>query len=351
MIANEQPAAAAFSSVKKSALPYIHAKITYGVANIISRSPGVFSYAHGTVVADGKIFIGMANKAGNPFPTNEVLIFDPADITRPSIVRLSAPGDIETMAYDALNDKIYFPLTGKRSLDLYSLDPHTYAVSNIIRTASVDIGGKPAIATDGKYIYGIANTDPSAVFKVGVDGSGLIVSRSGHIPNGHSAAIGMNGSTTVLYFGGGASDDFEKTDATTLAVLASIKVKPCSISNDMPFDPVKGYVYIGCETAPYGIRVNAAKMTYDRFSLPGNSLGVFMYGNDLYNAAQDGYIDIFKNGDLKNLIRYKVIDDIPVLAGKVLAPEVNEIFYLPESHKLYFTAWFGTKGLYQVSIM
>ncbi len=125
------------------------------------------------------------------------------------------------------------------------------------------------------------------------------------------------------------------------------------MSNDMPFVRTatsSGYVYIGCELAPYGIRLNTADMSYARFSLPGASYGLQIYGNDLYNAAaQDGYIDFFKDGDLGKMPRYRVVDDIPDSPDKVIAPEVNEIFYSPESNKLYFTAWWGTKGLYQVA--
>ncbi len=184
-------------AVKASQPAVIQTEIATGTARIVARSPKVFAYPHGTAMADGKMFIGMANKAGNPFPTNEIVIFDEADISNPTLVRVPAPGDIETMAYDPVNDKIYFPLSGNGSLVIYSLDPHTYDLSLIISTKSLDIGAKPAIVTDGAYIYGITNTNPSSVFKIAVDGtSGLLVNSIGHVPNGHSATIGVFASST-----------------------------------------------------------------------------------------------------------------------------------------------------------
>lgn len=333
-------------------LPAIHPQITYGVANVIANSPKVFAYPHGTAVADGKIFIGMGANSGNPFRTNEVAIFGDADnISLPILESLTDGGDIETMAYDAKNDRVYFMLSNNEALDLYSLNPHTYAIYRIISTTTVDTDKKPAITTDGTYIYGITHTIPSKVFKVRISDGALTVSDKPHIDKGHSAAIGIFDGKEELYFAGGTSNGFEKVDPVSLDPIATIKVDPCGMSDDMPFvqtSPTGGYVYIGCELVPYGIRVDTQSMKYDRFSLPGGSLGLFSYGNDIYNATQDGYIDFFKNGDLDRLIRYKVASSTAIDSkGQDIEP--NEIFYVPESNKLFFTAWFGIPGLFQIS--
>ena len=78
--------------------------------------------------------------------------------TRPS--SLPANGSLESAVYDARNDEVYFELADNRALDIYAIDPHSYAVSTVIATTSVDSGPKPAIVTDGTYVYGITNTDP-----------------------------------------------------------------------------------------------------------------------------------------------------------------------------------------------
>jgi hypothetical protein len=90
-------------------------------------------------------------------------------------------------------------------------------------------------------------------------------------------------------------------------------------------------------------------MSFERFSLPGASLGLFVYGADLYNAAEDGTIDVFPGQDLRDLRRYQLLDNAALLDIKNQTPELNEILYSPEADKLYFTAWWGVRGLYQVA--
>ena len=332
----------------------IQPRITLGSADIIASSSNIFAYAHATLAVDGKIFIGMSDAAGNPFAPNQLVIFgDPADISHATIISLPITADIETMTYDHLYDKVYFMFSDNHALKVYSIDPHTYLMSLVMSTTSVDVGRRPAIVTDGEYIYGITNTDPSKVFKIGIHGGGLTVSDIGHIRFGHSAAIGIYGSSTELYFGGGMDNGFEKVDAATLQPIAAETISPCSMSDDMPYVQTSsstGYVYVGCETAPYGIRVNTSDMSYERFTLPGASLGLFSYGPDIYNASQDGYIDIFPKGDLTDLRRYKVAAKAYHLDTKGQDLQINEILYVPETGKLYLTAWYGVPGLYEVSI-
>jgi len=334
-------------------LSAIKPKITRGDVEVTAISPKVFSYAHGTAMAGEKIFIGMSYKAGDIFPTNQIVAFDSTNISRPVTIVTPAFGDIETMIYDPLNDKIYFLLSANNSLKLFSLDPRTYRIETLISTSSIDVGLKPAIVTDGVYIYGITETDPSKVFRVGVKGDGFTVSSFGHIANGHSAAIGIFGSSTELYFAGGMDNGFEKTDAVSLLPIATTKIEPCSMSDDMPFakiDSESGYVYIGCEAVAYGVRVKTDDLTFERFSLPGASFGLNIYGNDLYNSAKDGKIDIFPGRDLGKLHRYRVVSDgAPLVDNSGQDLELNEILYNPGSDKIYFTAWWGTKGLFEVS--
>jgi hypothetical protein len=339
--------------IVRTVLPAIQPKVATGTANVIFRSPKVFAYAHGTVQADGRIFIGMAHAGTNPFATNQVVMFGDQDIAHANFSTLPFTGDIETMVYDDKNDRIYFLLSGGAGgLHLYGLNPHTYDISTLASSTLVDVGRRPAIVTDGKYVYGITDTNPSAVFKVGVNGGELIVDQNGHIPRGHSAAIGIYATSTELYFGGGMSNGFEKTDAATLQAVAATKIEPCAMSDDVAFvktSDTSGQLFLGCEVVPYGVKVDTADLSFERFSLPGAARGVFSYGSDLYNASQDGYIDVFPNGNLKDLRRYKVRDDFAPLEtnGQDLQP--NEIFYSPITNKLYLTAWLGVKGLYQVS--
>ncbi len=292
---------------------------------ITQRSQEVFSYAHGTVMADGKIFIGMASRSGNPFPTNQLYVFtDPSDLKQFRIISIPRAGDIETMIYDEKNDKVYFTLSNNGSLEIYRIDPRTFYVSTVISTTSVNIGMKPAITTDGKYIYGITYTNPSTVFKVGIYGTPLIVSSEDHISNGHSAAIGIYGSSTELYFGGGEADLFEKVNGEDLSSISKLYFPGCSITDDTPYQKtsdVGGYVYLGCERQPYGYRVKTDDMSFVRFALPGNSFGMNIFGNDLYNAAQDANYDVFRNMDISSPKRYYVGQDI----------QLNELFMATSS--------------------
>jgi hypothetical protein len=167
---------------------------------------------------------------------------------------------------------------------------------------------------------------------------------TGHIRNGHSAAIGVYGSSTEVYFGGGEADVFEKVNADNLTSLGMSYFPGCSITDDMPFQKIDdggGFVYLGCERMPFGYRVETEDMSTTRFDLPGNSFGLFIYGNDLYNAAQDGNYDIFKDMDITKLVRYYVGQDI----------QLNELFVSSSSTatpRLYFTGWWGVKGLFEV---
>jgi len=333
-------------------LPVILPKISEHLAIVTAKSPKVFAYAHGTVSADGKLFIGMADKTGNHFPANQIVIFNSNDISRQTLITIPDKGDIQTMVYDSVNDLIYFALSSNNALKIYSLNPHTYKTSTIISTSSINIGRKPAIVTDGIYIYGITNTDPSIVFRVKITDGALTISNTNHIPYGHSAAIGIYGSSTELYFGNGMLNEIEKADARTLDFISVANIDPCNISDDMPFvkmTPLYGHVYIGCEALPYGLRVKTDDMTFDRFSLPGFSLGLFIYGSNLYNAAQNGTIEVFPNLDLKNLQRYKIIGAVTSEESNGQDLQINEILYSPENDKFYFTAWWGVPGLYEVS--
>ncbi|MEI7463027.1 MAG: hypothetical protein WCK03_01360 [Candidatus Taylorbacteria bacterium] len=334
--------------------------------HISAQSPEIFAYAHGTVTVHNKIFIGMASRSGNLFPTNQLFVFtNPYDLKQFHIISIPRTGDIESMIYDEKNNKIYFTLSNNGSLGIYSIDPNTYRVSTIISTTSINIGLKPAITTDGKFIYGITYTNPSTIFKIGIYGGPLTISEKGHISNGHSAAIGIYGSSTELYFGGGEADLFEKVDANDLSSLGMLYFPSCSITDDMPYQATNtssGYVYLGCEKQNRGIRIRTDDLSYVDFILPGNSFGMYKYGNDLYNAAQDGNYDIFENMDITKLKRYYVGRDI----------QLNELFVIDNlanitstsslsnatstvtdmignSKRLYFTGWWGVKGLFEVA--
>jgi len=326
---------------------------TTGVARVTASSPPVFAYAHATVAADGRFFVGMAGASGNPFPADEVAVFtDPADLRRVDLVSLPHGGDVVTVAYDDVRDKVYFLLTGNHDLELYELDPHTLALRTIASTTVLDAGWRPAIVTDGTYVYGITYAEHSTLFKVRISDGSLTFSAVGHIPYGHSAAIGIYGSSTELYFGGDASDMFEKADASDLAPEKIISLPGlCTETDDAPFvrtGAADGYVYVGCERAPYGYRIRTSDMTVTRFSLPGASYGFFVVGDDLYNAAQDGVLDAFPRMDIGKLERYRVLGAAAIDAyGQV--PALNELLYSTTTESLYFTAWWGVKGLYEIA--
>ncbi len=340
-------------------LTAIHPTITEHVAEVMAQSSKVFAYAHGTVAADGKLFIGMAANSANHFPSNELVVFgDASDISRPTLITMPASGEIETMTYDRTNDRVYIELSGNKALKIYAMNPHNYFMWTLASTSAIDAGRKPAIVSDGTYVYGITNTTPSTVFRVKIQGGELATSSIGHIRNGHSASIasfaGANvATTTELYFGGGMSDEFEKVDALTLASLGTVKISPCGMTDDMPYAPSTqgtfGYVYVGCEMVPYGIRIKTSDMSFERFVLPGGSLGMFAYGDDIYNAAEDGRIDIFPKGNLEQLHRYRIIDIKEPIDTKGQDLEVNEILYSPQNDGLYVTGWYGVEGLYRVS--
>jgi hypothetical protein len=323
-------------------------------AVITEASPDLFAYAHGTAMAHDKIFLGMAAVHGNQYPTNTIIVFD--DLAHlDHIVRLTIPeqGDIQTMVYDQPTDKIYFMFSKNQRLDIYQLDPNTYAYSAIISTSSVDVGMKPAITTDGTYVYGITQTEPSTVFKVRISDGNLSTNSVGHIKDGHSAAIGMHGDTAELYFGGGISSSFEKVDAATLASTGTIKLPGCILTNDMPYqkiDSQAGYVYVGCETTPEGYRIRTVDLDATRFPLPGESFGLFIFGTDLYNASYDGHIDIFPDMDIGDLHRYYVTNGMKYSSAPGNELYLNQMFYSNKTGGLYVTAWWDVKNLFRVSL-
>ncbi len=336
-------------------LQAIQPRLSYGLARVIASSSPVFAYAHGTLAADGRLFIGMASHDGNIFPTNEIVIFDHLNnLARPVFVTIPVAGEIDSMVYDPLHDRIYFPLSHNGALRIYDLNPRTYVLKLIASSTAVDLGRRPAIVTDGHDIYGITNTASSSIFRLNLSSGDLTVNSVGHIAYGHSAAIGEYGSTTELYFGGGMSDGFEKADASTLQAIATTTVGPCSITDDMPFEKTgahDGLVFLGCEMVPYGIRMHTADLSFERFALPGASLGMFLIGSDLYNTATDGYLDIFPGARLDHLERYLVTassSQVYDLHGQAL--ELNELLFEPRTHRLFLTAWWGVPGLFEVAL-
>ena len=229
--------------------------------------------------------------------------------------------------------------------------PSTLLVYLVASSTTLDPGQKPAIVTDGTYVYGITNTSPSSVFKVDISNGAITVNAKGHISQGHSAAIGIYPGRTELYFGGGSGDQFEKVDAASLASLGTIDLAPCSLTDDMPFqktDDQGGYVYVGCEIQPYGYRVHTADLSADRFLLPGFSFGLYVFGDDLYNAAQDGNIDVFPHQNLGILDRFHIASSSLIDAHNQDV-EPNELFWSDATERLYFTAWWGIPGLFAIS--
>ena len=316
-------------------------KIPSTYAEISDVSPELFAYAHGTVIADNKIFIGMANRSGNPFPTNQLYVFpDLKDLKQVKVISLPGKGDIEAMVYDTKNDQIYFTFSDPQELGIFGINPKNYLVYNILSTTSVSMGLRPAITTDGTYIYGITYTKPASVFKIGIKDHSFVTSAMGHISLGHSAAIGIYGSSTELYFGGSDDNWFEKVNAENMSSLGLLYFQGCSITDDMPFQKTSekgGYVYIGCEKQPFGYRVSTDDMDTAKFDLPGSSFGMFIYGNDLYNVAMDGNFDLFRNMDIKKIKRYFTGQDL----------QLNELF-VSADNDVYFTEWWGIKGLFKV---
>lgn len=337
-----------------AAIPFANVHAVYGLLPVASSSPAVFAYAHGVAQADGELFIGMADYSPNRFPANQIVIFpDPANLNIYRTVNMARPGGVETMTYDPLADKVYFELADNGRLELYSLDPRTYSVSTIISTSTIDAGRRPAIVTDGVYIYGITNTSPSVVFRVRLDDGSLAYSAGGHISNGHSASIGVYASSTELYFGGGMADTFEKVDASTLLPIQSIRIPRCSLSNDQAFlqrSPTDGYVYVGCEIRPYGYRIRTSNMNVRQIPLPGSSFGLFNFDGDIYNAGLDGTIDVLRGGSLTNRDRYVITNTAGIQNQPGQSLELNELFYASTTKSLYFTAWWGVPGLYEVKM-
>ncbi len=327
-------------------------RIISGIASITASSSPIFAYAHGTAFAGGKFLIGMSNRSGNPFPSDQLVVFtDPENLSHSVTLPLPA-GDIQTMVRDPISGNVYFALTGNHDLQIYGINPYSLRMFSIISTSTIDLGAKPAIVTDGTYVYGITNTDPSTVFKVKIRDGSLTYSSFGHIKYGHSAAIGIYGSSTELYFGGGMSNGFEKADASSLQSMGSLDFKACLMSDDSPFIKTSdqgGYVYVGCEVTPYGYRVSTSDLSVTRFPLPGSSLGLFIFGNDLYNTGQDGNLDVFPGMNLDELHRYYLPpSSMPELPhGQSI--EFNELFMPPQSGSIYFTAWWGIPGLYRLA--
>jgi hypothetical protein len=188
---------------------------------ISDQSPEIFAYAHGTAMARGKIFIGMADR-NTGILDNFSVVSLPKEQDAGSAEK-KKQADIESMVYDERNDKIYFIFSDYSSFSLYSLDPSTYELALIMATTSLSVGDKPAITTDGEYIYGITYTEPATVFKVGISGEPFLENSVGHISDGHSAAVGSNGPRTELYFGGGQDDGFEKVNAADLAFITWVR--------------------------------------------------------------------------------------------------------------------------------
>jgi len=217
------------------------AKKSENIATILKRCPNNdFRNAHGTLFVNDKYYVGTRG-AGTFIAYNDLdNINNPANrtvITIPSVTSLQG---IESVCYDAVNNKIYFAISNTTKLVVIN-DPDDitdYTVHTIAGMGSLKFSGSAPIISNGTSIFIVSETDVNpSLFKISCANFTLTSTTAMSFGNGHGAHSGYISPDGLWgYFANNGSNCyFARVNLTTLAVT-SIFVGD-GITDDMVYIP------------------------------------------------------------------------------------------------------------------
>lgn len=293
------------------------------VVKILEESPtGQFNSAHGTCVIGNTMFIGTREGA-----SSRLVKYVGTSIQSYQSIPCSFQLGIESLCAHPSGTRIY----GIRHFDsvsyIFDVNPANLADINYNVITGVDLGGSPAIVTDGTYIYGISYS--AIFFKILIADFSTVLTNDWVGENsGHSALINIT--DNVAYFGTTTSKlaKVQLSDLTYTAIDISKYV--AVMTDDMAFIPNDRWndftnrVIVGGEirstlSGKGGALIDVDNMTAVEFDLlPTYGIFTSLDPTKVYSASNEGFIEEI---------------DIPLM-------EANLIMY----SKAYFTNTYTFKG-------
>jgi len=273
----------------------------------ILKSNGVndFQKAHGTIVLNGKMYIGTRpNGVDAPvficYPDkNDLSIFTKIEMPLAGI----GVNGIENLCYDELNDKLYATLSNtNKILEVNPNKIEDYTIHTITLTGGIVFGGSSGCLTDGKYIYVGAENYPTGRFiKIQISDFTEVASvawtgRSG----AHAGAIDLVNNRAYFtnngnncYLAKVSLDDLSYTEVALGLNGVTDDFAFCDGESNQTFT---NYVICGTEASVSGSLGGAVvdvdnMVVYPMSILPTVGLFYDKIENKVYSTSIDGYIE------------------------------------------------------------
>lgn len=190
---------------------------------IQSSAIGDFRKAHGTVQVGNKFFVGCRQQDIVVAYNNLNNLKDTTIITIPDLSGLQG---VESMCYDDVNDKVYFPISETNKIVvLNNLDDITdFTVYAIDDLGGLVFSGSSPIMTDGDSIYICSETqDNPTLFKIQISDFTIVDTLVMNFGNGRGAHAGCSSPNKQFgyFINGGANGHIAKVNLSTMTFINS----------------------------------------------------------------------------------------------------------------------------------
>ena len=280
-----------------------------------TSTTGAMHIAHGTAWVDGYLYVGERVDNGQPTEIARFIKYDENTLEEVDAYEIGANLDAESITYDYTNDVFYITVYNSSNyLEIREIDPSSMTIvgSTHIFTG-ISAGNSPAITNDGTYIYGVSGADPGVFFKIDIATFGTPTTNTwtGR-EKGHSVRMSTDGlyfyashipysSATNPYFAKVAVSDLTYSEVNIGAYVKKT-TDDFAVVNDGSVD----WCYLGGEydDGNYnGVKVNASTLALTGLPLRP-TYGLKEFGDIVYSASIDGYIEMLKYNDEQNVITY-----------------------------------------------
>jgi hypothetical protein len=275
---------------------------------------GGFQLAHATVVHGNYLYVGERIDNAQYASIARIIKYDINTMTEVSAYEVGANLDVESMAYDSINSRLYATRYNSSQLEILSIDPSTMTIYGSAHVYSgVPPGESPSIVTDGTYIYGVTYTDPTMIFKIRLSDWVLVTTNIWTSrERGHATKINTRTGqmfATTIPVSPSTNPYFAKislTDLTYSEVSIGTYVKKATDDFAMVDTGGEIYCFIGGEyaVANYGgVRVKVSDLSLYGYPMK-TTYALDSFGDNIYSSAIDGTIQGFKRGYPNNIWTY-----------------------------------------------
>jgi len=287
----------------------------YATIKNISATGG-FQLCHSLITHGDYLYAGERINDATPSEIARIIKYDMNTLAEVASYSVGANLDVETMAYDSINSRIYAVKQNAAQLEIISINPSTMAIDGSVHTYPAIVAGlSPAIVTDGTYIYGVTYTSPSTFFKITISSwttstTATWTSRE----RGHAAKISTRAGymyCTTLPSSSATDPYLAKVALSNLAyteVNLGTYVKKATDDFAMIDDGSEVYCVVGGEydvSGYNGVQVKTSNLSLTGFALK-TTYAVANFGNICYSTSIDGTIQAFNRYDLNNVYTYKL---------------------------------------------